>query len=1148
MASATIPSSIILGEEYAGAFDYLEVKAGLRGWAFALDRPGDALALEAVCKGVVLADSYSVLDRPDIDIPAGRVTHAGFIIGWSRFDVASLSALSQEDPDAEIEVRLAGGHHLPTVREPVRAAQLLSLVRAAPLGDMQEVFREANEYIEIAKSGVFDPAWYAAQYAATYAPTTPPLLDYIRRGEAEGTWPNLFFDPAAYADSAMLADRPGALLHYVRRGAGGAPLPSPLFDARWYARQHRTEQGPGALAHYLKNRHRFAPNPWFDREHYAAQSGLPQDGDLFEHFITQGFGQGLTPSDRNDQRTKRAGILPLTVASYISGLPAIFGWPATQTARDIAATPKPAAPIESEAAVAMAGPPAAPASIFATRPAPAALAVSAAAIIAEPPPRGKPDYATIEARLRALPSAELIRTVQAAEKAALSEGTARAEAALTLAVARNMGGDRLGGARATITYLMTTTGEAARDDTLALLALANHVLYEQSRGEEALAVYRLLHEAGLQDFLVILRLVEGAVDKGDVATAAPFAEELLAKHQAQMNVWAWLALSRFHAASQQPDKALAILRAIPPYPATDAIPESVVLHRLIENAPVSEALARFAGLGPDLPQELRGPRFRIAVREADLATLQELTTDTVVHSIPDWQLKEGMFLLLADGRVTGPEGQRFLRQLYRAMELRGLENDDLVQARCHYLLQNRRWDELGALFEAIEGRPIATQRETLLRKLEYYCYADNPEGAEAIYREHFRDTVLTKWEGLAMLRLFSEQKRWDEAGKLLVQHVSQGHDFGGATHAAMRVVRKASLHEAVLHATANLNPPPSPPLEEFLGLVQEDQSILESARGLTANLHSGARSVRYRTRWLVEDSDHFNDALPDHCLFLCTNQRYFLSLLTFLCSFLGQAPQASVRIFVFLDQDVPRHWYGALAMLGARFNTTIEIVPESDFIQDDIEHRVDYGFFAGGSALSRAAYFRLYAARYLLTRHSFRRAVYIDTDIICRGDLTGLFEYALGDNLIAAATEDFSLDVVNAASRNNLDPLAYFNSGVLVMRFDDEGLRARIDKAIQISETEPERLMFHDQCALNIAFNGATEQLASRYNFFLRPSRTRNGHIEDGLLLHFLDKPKPWDIVFDRTYREEWRVWALFLGTILPQRLYVNIFAAANRD
>jgi len=137
---------------------------------------------------------------------------------------------------------------------------------------------------------------------------------------------------------------------------------------------------------------------------------------------------------------------------------------------------------------------------------------------------------------------------------------------------------------------------------------------------------------------------------------------------------------------------------------------------------------------------------------------------------------------------------------------------------------------------------------------------------------------------------------------------------------------------------------------------------------------------------------------------------------------------------------------------------------------------------------------------------------------------------------------------VKAAARNDLDPRSYFNSGVLLFKFDDPELPAYIEEAIRVSEQEQERLVFQDQCALNIAFRGRVANLPRRYNFFLRPSRERNGFIEDGVILHFLDKPKPWDVVFDRSYREEWRVWALFLGSILPQPLYVDIFAEANRD
>jgi lipopolysaccharide biosynthesis glycosyltransferase len=247
-----------------------------------------------------------------------------------------------------------------------------------------------------------------------------------------------------------------------------------------------------------------------------------------------------------------------------------------------------------------------------------------------------------------------------------------------------------------------------------------------------------------------------------------------------------------------------------------------------------------------------------------------------------------------------------------------------------------------------------------------------------------------------------------------------------------------------------------------------------------------------------------------------------------------------------LDKDVPRNWQPAVTIVAARFGRSVEIVTEEQFLPDGIVHKADYGFFAGGGGLSRAAYFRVYAARYLLTTGKFLRALYTDTDIVCRGDLTALVHIDLGGRPIAAKIEDYSREVRDAAERNAIDPYRYFNSGVLVFDFAHPDAATGIDAAIRISETEPDRLIFHDQCALNIAFTHQFSELPAAFNFFLRPNRERNGFIEDAILLHYLDKPKPWDIVFDRTYREEWRVWAMYLSMVVPQSLYIDMFAASN--
>jgi lipopolysaccharide biosynthesis glycosyltransferase len=1151
--SGTILPHLTEGSRFAGAVDYLDVRRGIRGWALEITAPGQPVLLHAVCAGTRLAETFAVMPRPELDKAARRITRCGFIMGWSRFDSEALASLAEDDPDAPIEIVLAStGQPIPVVCAPILAGQVQRMVAASPVGDLVDTFRDVNDYLVITRSGLFDTAWYRRQHGAAFDPAMPPLLDYITRGEAEGARPNLYFDPTAYAAAADLPSAEGALLHYIRHSAAAGVAPSIHFDEAFYRRQYRIPRETPALAHYLAHRDTHAPNPWFDRAYYAEASGQRDAADLYEHFATIGAAQGLLPAARFAREGRGRRSLPPEAIAYLETIQQLAAAegpaasPAIQAAADAgqAEPPPPPAPPPSES--------------LAEPPGEVLLATRIAA-----PPRGKAadaptgaarvGFAETEAQLRALAPDELARLLMRAERDLEGPPPLRADAALTLAIGRALAGDRLGAARATVVFLATPVEIAPeiRAEVEQRLLLANHALHEERRGEEALAVYRQLHQLGRREFLTALRLLEHALDAGDAATAAPLVQELETEHARQLNVWALLAIGRFYLLRGDSRRNLQILRSIAPFPAHGVVPEAIIAHRLIEAGAPDDAAARLDAVGETDAAEILAVRFRLAVRRSDIETLLRIFEDPRARRLPDWQLAEAMFLLTVPGKMAVGPSLRLLRLLYRLLEARGLEHHGVVQARIHYLLHNKRWDDLGVLFQELEGTPFSAERETLLRKLEYHCYADNADGAEAIYRETFQGTALNKWESITILRLLSELKRWDEAGRVILDHVANGYGFGAASHVAMRVVRKATVHQAILDRAAQPRPADAKvdaDLAEFLTLVQEDAAIVQTARALTVNFQATHRGARYRSNWILPTGEGTAAEQDELCVFLCTNQRYFLSLLTFLCSYLGQSPQMGGRIFVFLDRDVPRHWYGSVAMVAARFNRPIDVVSEPEFLSDEIEHRASYGFFAGGSNLSRAAYFRLYAARYLLDKHSFRRAVYIDTDTVCRSDLSDLLALDLGDKLLAVRVEDYSLEVINAAARNNLDPHAYFNSGVILFKFDDPGLRRVLDESIRISEVEPERLVFHDQCALNIAFAGRVADLPERFNFFLRPSRERNGHIEDGVILHFLDKPKPWDIVFDRTYREEWRVWALVLGSILPQGLFVDIFAAANRD
>lgn len=1098
------------GERFAAALDHLEAGAGLRGWAIDLPNPGLPVALEARCEGQTLARVEAVMDRPDLDGPAGRPTYCGFLVGWSRFDLPLLKRLAAEAPEAEVTLHEAlTGAAVPNLVGRLGAAEVLSLVQHSPRGDLAPGFSEVNAYLDIRAAGLFDAAWYAARHGSEAPASMPPLLHYLRQGEARDARPSLLFHPAHYADLAGLPETGGALIHFMRMGRVSGIEPSVHFDPLWYRRNHSDLRGAEALAHYLANRHRLSPNAWFDRARYAEASGQPPDSDLYAHFALVGAWTGLM--------------------------------------RHASQRPIPEPVLEDIDALRAADAPVAPA----RRP-------------ASPPPRPEPP----PARLPSLAEMERLGVAKLAAWARALPGPAR-EAARAMATQALQGGAGDALAPHLLHYLLGGAGagpiadpalapallergqalpEAARTELAALIASETHRAFEAGARAEAAQAYAALRAAGQHDQLVLLRLLETTLAEGDITRARLLGGELEQAFEGQLTPWAIFALTRLYEALGQPARAIALLRALPSFPAIPAAAEATAAYRLIELEAIETAQERLDEAERLPAEDALGPRFRLAVRKGDMAALRDVIAAGSVGKLPDWLLTEAMFRLTTDGRVTNREGMRVVRGLYRNLEGRGVASNGVVQARLHYLLMTRQFEAMGKLLEEVEATPFGALRETRLRRLEYLCHIGEVQAADALYREAFTGDTLNKWEGLVIQRLLSDQKDWAEAGEVLLAHVARGYDFGTGLHAAMRIVRRARLHEQVLALEAGLGEAAGDGLKAFFALVQEDQALLDSERGPGGAPRPGPRRRgAYRSNWVTQQPD--GEAPSDeHCLFLCTNERYFLSLLTFLSSFISQSSQVNARLFVFLDKDVPRPWIAALKALSEHFKRDIAIIDEAAFVPSEVEHQVEYGFFAGGGGLSRAAYFRLYAARYLLENFSFRRAAYIDTDIICRGDLTPLFHLDMHQSLIFAATEEISPHVVTAATRNGLDPWRYFNSGVLLMRFDDPRLRAHLEEAIRVSEQEPERLVFHDQCALNIAFKDAVEELPPRFNHFLRPSRERNGHIEDGVLLHFLDKPKPWDIAFDRPYREEWRVWAVLLGLILPRALYATIFAAANRE
>jgi lipopolysaccharide biosynthesis glycosyltransferase len=191
--------------------------------------------------------------------------------------------------------------------------------------------------------------------------------------------------------------------------------------------------------------------------------------------------------------------------------------------------------------------------------------------------------------------------------------------------------------------------------------------------------------------------------------------------------------------------------------------------------------------------------------------------------------------------------------------------------------------------------------------------------------------------------------------------------------------------------------------------------------------------------------------------------------------------------------------------------------------------------------LSRATYARLLTPR-LLPAH-VKRALYLDTDVLVRGDVTHLARLDLNGRSIAAARDVMFANLPHPTLGHVTD---YFNAGVLVIDLDawrTNGLPERVLACAQ----ERTDLRFADQDALHVV-GIEWQELEPEWNvqlgFLWGPERT--GHLNDervrltrdARIMHFTGSAKPW--FFDSRVRGG----SLWIRTLLRSGWYSGLEAA----
>ncbi|MDR0535285.1 MAG: glycosyltransferase [Puniceicoccales bacterium] len=173
------------------------------------------------------------------------------------------------------------------------------------------------------------------------------------------------------------------------------------------------------------------------------------------------------------------------------------------------------------------------------------------------------------------------------------------------------------------------------------------------------------------------------------------------------------------------------------------------------------------------------------------------------------------------------------------------------------------------------------------------------------------------------------------------------------------------------------------------------------------------------------------------------------------------------------------------------------------------------------SHISKETWFRL-----LIPFHSGagRRAIYLDCDLIVRGDICELWNTNIGENHIGAV-EDLIRPEKSIKNHAELFPKhRYFNAGVLLLNCEKIREHFTLETLLEIAKTHADDFKFQDQDVLNFAFQGRVFYLPFKWNvtefFFNSPHRLPPTPAaamkeivsarENPAIAHFVGKRKPW--------------------------------------
>ncbi|TJY42742.1 glycosyltransferase family 8 protein [Cohnella pontilimi] len=241
-----------------------------------------------------------------------------------------------------------------------------------------------------------------------------------------------------------------------------------------------------------------------------------------------------------------------------------------------------------------------------------------------------------------------------------------------------------------------------------------------------------------------------------------------------------------------------------------------------------------------------------------------------------------------------------------------------------------------------------------------------------------------------------------------------------------------------------------------------------------------------------------------------TDSRNVQHLAVTICSLLiNKAPESRVCLHV-LHDDLTRVNQMRLELIAEQYGAEIRF------------HRWEEmtDLHAGDVNPDLKAAYRKLSIPSLPSLLSVSRAIYLDSDIVVTGDISTLWATDLAGRVIGAVR-----DFRGAGRRKELNLPAgwpYFNAGVLLIDMDQWRGRGITEKAWAFIRRYPDKLLHHDQDALNAVLQAEWLELPVGWN--CHTDRITRKQAMAGLpaIIHFAGESKPWHYDNDHPFQGEY--------------------------